>query len=277
MSVQAAEIVNPGLVEALLAQDPSAILFELAGVRLLLPAAPVGQDAAALRHGQSAGGRPLLWAFTDAEALAAWDRHPAESAVALAASDLGELDNGSATVLALNAAGPGAFLMGPEALSGADVSRVSKVRRAAAAQLVALEGRHELRAAAREAHRRGIAAVASGRYTDAAGELERAIEACNALGDRLHGASAALDLAPCLARAGALSAALGAWERAAEVLTVFGEIDLALGGLLDAAEVAARSRRTEDAARLSVAALELCAGPVVGERIVTLWRSLDAD
>ena len=65
-------------------------------------------------------------------------------------------------------------------------------------------------------------------------EFERSLEACGRLGDRLHGAAAALELATCLQRSGERERARVVFRHAGEVLSAIGESDLAINALLAA-------------------------------------------
>ncbi len=109
----ATAVANPMLVRALLAGPESAVLAELASATLLVPVAPVGGGDGLVRRGRTLGGRALVWAFTDEEAVRAWDRHPAHAIAPLPSSELSGLE----AVVAVNAAGPGACLVEPASLA----------------------------------------------------------------------------------------------------------------------------------------------------------------
>ena len=271
---QSTLVTNPELVNALLTGDPAAVESELERATLLLPAAILHDGHPVTRTGRTIAGRPLLWGFTDLEALRAWDREPATTAVALEASALAAAAGGDGPVVALNPAGPGALLMGARAPAAIDASDGSQVRPDSNA-LVDPEVRLKVRQRANQSHERGRSAAAAGELTAACAELERALGACSELGDRLHGAAATLELARCRARLDQVALALELWEAAAQVLSAIGEADLALTALLDAAEAAATAGLDAEAERLSVDALELCAGPELADRFVSIWARLD--
>ncbi len=267
----ASTVCNPELVAALLAEDPVAVAAELAAATLLIPASRLGDGQAVVRSGRTGTGATLLWAFTDLDALAAWDRRPAEHAVVLDWPALCGPDPARDAVVALNAAGPGAFLVDGHAPQPAGNGRV---RPAGANDLVGVDARRPVRALASEAHDLGRRAASAGDLEGACAQLERSVEFCGRLGDRLHGAAAALELARARDRAGSVDLALTTWKRAAETLTMLGEEDLAIGALLDAADAALAGGAPADAERLSASALELCAGEEVGDRLLSLWGRL---
>jgi hypothetical protein len=247
MSVVAPEISNPELVAALLAEDPAAIRAALPSARLLVPRVDAGDGRTLINFGRDAQGRRLLWAFTDLEALRAWDRHPAGEAVAFELEPLAELVPAGAGVMMLNAAGPGACGVGGEVLpaliagtgaNGSDPSGNGAGSGAGSTELVAPEARRPIRTIATRAHDRGRRAAAAGMFADARAEFERAIEACSRLGDRLHGAATAIELAACQARDGEPAQALRIWSGAGEALADLGECDLAAAALLDAVRIA---------------------------------------
>lgn len=269
-----APVNNPELVTALLSGDPVRIGQTLATSMLLLPASPLADGRAIAQSGHDGAGRRLQWAFTDTEALAAFDRRPVTTAVAVSGHELGRVPE----IIALNPAGPGATLIlagRPEphrplspAPNGGSVHSAQGV-------LASPTARAELRMEAREAHEDGRAALAADHPVDAAGHFERALAACGRLGDRLHGSATAIELAACQAGVGELQLALVLWERGADVLARFGETDLALEALLTAAEAAAGADQLDDADRLAASALELCAGPAAADRLAALWRAID--
>ena len=275
MSTVAPEVAvsNPALVEALLAGDPGAVARELPAATLLVGASMATPGApAVLRSGTTGEQRPLLWAFTDPEALRAWDRHPAEFAVALSGADLLAGQEGRGPVIAINAAGPGAFVLDT---AGAVRGGAHGSARALRAELAAEAARHAVRVQAGHAHDRGRQALAAGNPAEAAVLFEQAMDACGELGDRLHGAAAAVELAACRARLGAAGEAVALWERAADLLALFGEPDLALAALVTAAETADEAGLAAEAHRMSAAAVRLCAGRDLGDRLVALWGRVD--
>lgn len=276
MSTAVQAVTNPELVSALLAGDPARIHAELERATLLVPASSADDGVGIILRGRSQGGRMLTWAFTDREALLAWDRRPPDGVVALAPDALARhAEGGDGSVIALNAAGPGAFLVGVEALQAtlSDGAR-GDTAQAEPGSYVDLEARREARGRIRQALERSRSARADGRLQDVRRELTAAVAACGEIGDRLHGSAAALDLAACLARIGDTGPALETWERAADVLTLFGEPDLAATALLEASEAAVEAGADADAERLGVAALELCVGPEFTDRLVAVWGRL---
>lgn len=232
-------------------------------MRLLVAASPLPDGRALVRTGATVSRRPLVWAFTDEEALAAWDRRPAEAVIELEHTELPALSNEANLLVALNAAGPGACLVETGAPPSPD------------GELTTPEQRGAIRRRAREADELGRRALAAGSLEEARLQFERAVAACGEIGDRLHGAAASLELARTLAQTDALESALPLWERAAEVFALFGEADLALLGLLEAAEAAAANGLLADAERLSVGALTLATGDELADRLVAVWRSVD--
>lgn len=262
-------LANPALVRALLSEHPDQVSAALDGSTLLVPAVSAGAGHTALHTRIAAGGRRVLCAFTDLEALSAWDRHPAGEAAAVAATALRELAPG--TALILNPAGPGAHLLSGEPLDGNRLTVAPDDR----AQLVAPAGRRSSRSQAAHAHRRARRSAAGGWLSEACDELRVAIRACHDLGDRLHGGAAELELAGWLARLGSIGGALDSWRRAAETLALLGETDLALAGLLDAAEAAAAAGRSDEAETFSITALDVVAGADVSDRLLSVWRTLD--
>lgn len=266
---------DPGLVGALLAGDPPAVRAALAGATLLLPAAPVAEGQAIPLSGRGTTGRPLVWAFTDIEALGAWDRRRPEAVIELGLSGLAGSSEAPDTIIALNAAGPGAFLVETEALPVASGDTPAPMSLEERNSLIDPKARSPIRRRARDAHEQGRRAVGAGADAEARAYFERAIAASGELGDRLHGAASGLELGKCLARMGTVDAALAALERAAEVLAAFGDGDLAIAALLDAALLAREQRLSDDAERLSVLALELAAGSDFADRLVSVWRRLD--
>jgi hypothetical protein len=157
---------------------------------LLVPADRAQDGTLVPRTGTGPDGRPLLWAFTDLEALTAWDHAPAEAALAVAGSDL----VASAAPVLLNPAGSGP----------------APVRRAA-----------------RERFDAGLAAAADGDLTTAIELLQEALDACGELGDRLHGADVARALARCHDERGDEAHARRLREQSADVFDTLGEGELA--------------------------------------------------
>lgn len=263
------EITNPGLVASLLDRDTAAVQARLADATLLAAASSAGaSDTAVIRTGRGSAGRALVWAFTDAEALAAWDRHPADHAAVIGGAALSSLR----AIVALNAAGPGCMVLDG---SPAAESRAADGREPATPDLADAAARRPLRKLAGEAHDLGRRAAAAGQLEEACGQLERSVEVCKQLGDELHGAAASLELAAARERSGSVGLALPIWEIAAQTLARLGEGDLALAALLDAAESALAAGLPEDAERLGLAAIELCAGSEAGDRLVSIWGRLN--
>ena len=189
----------------------------LAPGHVLLAADPDEAGAGAIvRTGRSASGRPMVWAFTDEEALAHWDRAPAPLAVIVEVTELLGADDPPTVVL--NAAGPAAAIL--ERAQDAPSPSGS----GAPSPLPEPGARAELRERARSEHARGREAADP---AAAAGHLFAALDACRALGDRLHAAVAARDLADVLSAAGAASDAAELRTLAAETFLDLGEGDLA--------------------------------------------------
>jgi hypothetical protein len=283
---------NTELVAALLDGDAAAIEAALGRARLLVCAEKLPGGAAVLRRGFAGGARRVLWAFTDAEAVAAWDRHPAPACAMLEAAALRRASVIAEADVVLNAAGPGTHVIcsSPPADDGSALAPPTAAPTAVRSpgndagspvhlgsplhlELADPAARAPLRAIAREAHERARAAVAAGDAVRARTQLERAIGACARLGDHLHGAAATLELAR---QTDELAPALARWEQAADTLASLGEADLAIEALLDAAEVAGRAERAEEAERLSVRALALAAGERVCARLIGVWGGLVA-
>jgi hypothetical protein len=227
-----------------------------------------GEAMIQIRRGPS--GRRLVCAFTDLEALQAWDRYPSDRAVALDAAVVADLVPGG--IVALNPAGPGALVLdGPVlAADGGDATEAG----AATSQLTDPEQRAPLRRRANQFHELARRTAQAGDLGAACEQLQPAIAACDELGDRLHGAAASLELASWRARSGSTRLAMTGWRDAAATLAALGELDLALDALLDAAEVASRAGLAADAEALSVTALELAAGSDFSDRLIGVWRSL---
>jgi hypothetical protein len=277
MSVQLADVANPLLVQALLDRDPAAVEHALRGATLLVPASEHREGEVVVETRRAAGAGALVCAFTDVEALAAWDRDPVGTAVALDAVTVGELVP-EATV-ALNPAGPGAHLVDGEALvasgfaSGRNGGAPAAIR--APSELADPSVRRALRERANLAHELARHHAEAGELDRACDQMQPVLDACTELGDRLHGAAAALELARWRADAGRIQLALAGWREAAETMALLGELDLALDALLGAAEAAAEADLTSQAEALSIASLDLAAGSEVADRLITLWRRID--
>jgi tetratricopeptide (TPR) repeat protein len=273
MTVTAPLLTNSSLVQALLAGDPDAIAASLADARLLIPACAAAEDQLMLAYGRCGDGRRLVWAFTDLEALQAWDRRPADAYSVIGAAGLTSLLPGGIGAIAINAAGPGGQVIDASVLSPGSVVTVSRpaaVHDDADAH-VDSQARSPLRRRAREAHARGRAAAVAGRREEACAHFRRALEVCTTLGDRLHGAATALELAGCQAEVESPRIAVATASEAGEVLALFGELDLATGALLEAAELAADARLDREARLLATRLLELLAGPGTAARLAALW------
>ncbi|HEY2771971.1 MAG TPA: SseB family protein [Solirubrobacteraceae bacterium] len=277
MSVELAEVVNPRLVQALLRRDPAGLREALPSATLLVPALAHRDGEIVVQTRRGPRGRTLVCAFTDLEALRAWDRHPANAAVALDCAAVAELV--PEATIALNPAGPGAHLLDAEALTAWSGASNGNGHRTEAPGTVALGDpgrRRALREQANHAHELARRTAASGDLSAACEQLQPAIQACAELGDQLHGAAAALELARWRAGTGSIRLALAGWQEAAGTTAALGEIDLALDALLDAAELAADNGLTAEAETLSVTALDLAAGSDFSDRLISLWRTLHA-
>ena len=277
MSDQLADVANPRLVEALLHRDPAGIEHALRGATLLVPASEHREGEVVVETRRTAGAGALVCAFTDLEALAAWDRDPTGAAVALDAATVGELV--PEAMIALNPAGPGAHIVDGEAFvasgfaSGHNGGPPSSP--GGPSELADPRARRAVRERVNLAHELARHHADAGELDRACDEMQPALAACAELGDRLHGAAAALELARWRAGSGRVQLALAGWRDAAETMALLGELDLALGALLDAAEAAAAAELTTQAETLSIAALDLAAGSEFTDRLVTLWRRLD--
>ena len=280
MSATVPAVDNSPLVQAMLDGDLAGIQELLGGRTLLVPACetPGGEVAIEVRRGAS--GRKLMFAFTDFEALAAWDRNPPGNAVALDAAAVAALNPDA--MIALNPAGPGAHLLDARILTGAGAaaadattssdSRADSDHHSPAA--VDPQSRRALRLRANQFHQLARHTAATGDYAAACEQLRPALDACDELDDRLHGAAAELELARWRAKSGSTRLALGGWREAAETLAALGELDLALDALMDAARAAADEGLSADAERLSIAALDLAAGSEFSDRLVAIWRTI---
>jgi hypothetical protein len=268
-------IANPPLVAAMLAADDAAVAQTLPHATLVLPAAGTAGEGAVLTPSRGPGGSRLQPAFTDVEALKSWDRHPAPAAIAIPVSQLGALVSPGSAALLLNPAGPGTYLVGGDALRR-PFPDTTLHPNGATNVLVDPAGRRQLRTEARSAHDAGCAARAAGRLQVAVQELSRGLDACTQLGDRLHGAATAVELAQCRLQSGAAADALELFAAAGETFALLGEMDLAVSALLDGAQAALSGADPdpERAEQLSVLALNLVAGTDVSDRIVSLWKRL---
>jgi hypothetical protein len=274
MSPELADVANPRLVQALLHQDPAAVRAALPGATLLVPATVHDDGEIVVETRRGAGGARLVCAFTDLEALKAWDREPVNAAVVLAAPAVAELvPEGT---VAVNAAGPGAHLLDGLTLTAPGVEPDGDGHPAPGNALAEPGNRRRLRDEANHAHELARRTAEAGDFSAARDQIEPALRACSELGDRLHGAAAAIELARWRARMGSTKLALTGWREAAETMAAFGEVDLALDALLDAAETAADAGLATQAEALSVTALDLAAGSDFSDRLITLWKKLDA-
>jgi SseB protein N-terminal domain len=277
MSAVLENVANPGLVQALLHGDGSEVQNTLAGSTLLVPASENGDGETSIQIRRGAAGRRLVCAFTDLEALQAWDRSPADAAVALDAAAVAGLVTGG--MVALNPAGPGALVLDGDGDGDGDrpalaAPRDDTVRDRATLRLTDPEQRTQLRRQANQFHELARRTAEAGDLDAACEQLQPAISACEELGDRLHGAAAALELASWRARSGSTRLALTGWREAAATMAALGELDLAVDALLDAAQTAARAGLAADAEALSVTALDLVAGSDFSDRLIGVWRML---
>jgi hypothetical protein len=270
MTVAPPEVTNPDLVEALATGDPSRIRASLAGARFLVPAMAAGHDRWGISVTLGARRERIAWAFTDGEALAAWDRHPAQGAVVLDAEGLTScLGEPGSAVVVLNAAGPAAYLVVADQLlpGGEPASAAEAVTPAARSGLGPLSEREGLRQQVNGSQHAALSCTESGDDIGALAHLGRASELCSVLGDRLHGAALLKELADCEERLGHP----GSWrtaETAGWVFSSLGELDLGLECLVVASERARASGLPDEAARLVGAALVAATGPVLGVRLV---------
>jgi len=272
MSATLESVTNPGLVRALIDEDLGEVQAGLARATLLVPATQIRDGETVIQIRRGAAGRPLVCAFTDLEALQAWDRNPPETAVALDAASIGDLVVGG--MVALNPAGPGALVLdGPAA--GAPRA-AAPGHEGTTSQLVDPDQRAQLRRHANQFHELARRTAESGDLGAACEQLQPAISLCDELGDRLHGAAAAIELATWRAGSGSTRLALTGWREAAATMATLGEIDLALDALLDAAQAAARAGLGDDAEALSITALDLVAGSDFSERLIGVWRMLSS-
>jgi hypothetical protein len=270
MSATLQNVANPRLVGALVHGDGVALQTTLADATLLVPAFENREGEPVIQIRRAAAGRRLVCAFTDLEALQAWDRNPPDRAVALDAPDVADLVGDG--MVALNPAGPGALVVDGFALAGdpagADTTALPTSHFAEPAQ------RQKLRRQANQFHELARRTADAGDLEAACEQVRSTISSCDELGDRLHGAAAGLELAAWRARSGSTRLALADWREAAATLAALGELDLALDALLDAAQTAARAGLTGDAEALCIKALDLAAGSDFSDRLISVWRSL---
>lgn len=271
MSATLTAVTNPRLVQALLRTDASQVKGALAGSTLLVPASENhdGETVIQIRRGPS--GRRLVCAFTDLEALQAWDRNPPGQGVALDAPAVADLVGDG--IVALNPAGPGALAVDAMTIAASAGHEQVTAPNAAQSPLTDPEQRAPLRRQANQFHELARRAAQAGDLGAACEQLQPAIAACDELGDRLHGAAASLELASWRARSGSPRLAMTGWREAAATMAALGELDLALDALLDASQVAARAGFAADAEALSITALELAAGSDFSDRLIGVWRS----
>jgi len=270
MSATLETVTNAGLVRALINAEADEVQARLAEATLLVPAARNRDGETVIHIRRGVAGRQLICAFTDLEALQAWDRNPAQTAVGLDASSVASLVADG--FIALNPAGPGALVLdGPAVVAG---QSDTIAQRAETSQLADPAHRTQLRRHANQFHELARRTAEAGDLGAACEQLQPAIGLCDELGDRLHGAAAAIELASWRARSGSTRLALSGWREAAMTMAALGEIDLALDALLDAAQAAARAGLAADAEALSIAALDVAAGSDFSERLIGVWRSL---
>jgi type III secretion system (T3SS) SseB-like protein len=278
MSATFETVSNPALVRALLHGDGDQLQAGLAGATLLVPASENRDGEPVIQIRRGAAGRRLICAFTDLEALQAWDRNPTGAAAVLDASEVAGLLQDAMVVL--NPAGPGAHVLDGDVLADAYGSAASDEPTPTTNGDLQANGltdparRRPLRVHANQFHELARRTAEAGDLVAACEQLQPAISACDELGDRLHGAAAALELASWRAKSGSTRLALTGWREAATTMAALGELDLALDALLDAAQTAARAGLTADAEALSVTALDLAAGSDFSDRLIGVWRML---
>jgi hypothetical protein len=270
-----------GFVTALCAQDPDRVAELLPRVDLLVPARRVTPTETVLACGTGARQERIFWAFTDAEALGAWDRHSWPEAATVASVELartaGSDDVGAPenAVIVINAAGPAATIFRPAQVSGRlPLAATSEGGQAFDPGLADPAARSPWRAAAGREHGRGRSAVAGGDDRTASAAFTDAAQVCGAIGDRLHGAAVTMELAACQQRLALIDEAVGLLVASAEVLASIGELDLGTAGLVDAAALAADAGQAEVASRLAEAALTAVAGPELARGLSRLWTRL---
>jgi SseB protein N-terminal domain len=264
-------VENPDLVEAMASADLEQVDALIDQAEFLVPATPAGSDRWAITVSLGAMRERISWAFTDAEALAAWDRHPSPHAIVLSAATLARCygsSGGSVGVVVVNAAGPAGHLVAADRLLAVRGSHhaAGEAGPRAAAGLARTAARVPLRRRASGEHRAALLSSADGNDVVALAHLGRAAEACLELGDRLHGAAVLREVAHCSARLGQPESWRSA-ESAGWLFASLGELDLALESLLEAAEQAGGSNRPQEANRLVRAALTTAAGPEAGKRL----------
>jgi hypothetical protein len=276
-----AAAVGNGLASALCAQDREALAELLPRTELLVPARRVTSAETVLASGTGTRQTRIFWAFTDPEALGAWDRNPWPGAATVASAELARMagsdeDDGPQTaVIVINAAGPAATILGPAQVSG----RVPLVSTPGHRQpldpvLADPAGRSPWRAAGQREHERGRSAAAEGDDRTAAAAFTEAARVFGAIGDRLHGAAVTMELATCHQRLGLLDEAVALLVASADVLASIGELDLGTTGLVDAAALAVDAGQPELASRLATGALTALAGPALALRLGQPWTRL---
>jgi hypothetical protein len=177
-------------------------------------------------------------------------------------------------MVALNPAGPGALVLDGDGPAVVAPRSDDAVPDGATSRLTDPEQRAQLRRQVNQFHELARRTADAGDLDAACEQLQRAISDCEELGDRLHGAAAALELASWRARSGSTRLALSGWREAATTMAALGELDLAVDALLDAAQTAARAGLAADAEALSVTALDLVAGSDFSDRLIGVWRTL---
>jgi hypothetical protein len=278
MSAALQTVCNPGLVRALLNGDGSEVRAGLAGATLLVPAFENRDGETVIQIRRGAAGRRLICAFTDLEALEAWDRDPPGAAAVLDVPEIAGLVPDA--IVVLNPAGPGAHVLDGDVLADAHGSTASDEPAPSpnddlqANDLTDPARRRPLRVHANQFHELARRTADAGDMAAACEQLQPAISACDELGDRLHGAAASLELASWRARSGSTRLALAGWREAGATMAALGELDLALDALLDAAQTAARAGLAADAEALSITALDLAAGTDFSDRLIGVWKML---
>jgi hypothetical protein len=271
VSEPALVIENPELVEAMASADLDRVDALIGRAAFLVPATRAGVDQWAVTLSLGGMRERITWAFTDAEALAAWDRHPSPDAIVLSAEALARCYGGggrSVDVVVVNAAGPAGYLVVADRLRAVRSLEhdAGEAGPRAAAGLAPIGARAPLRRRASGEHRAALQSSADGDDVVALTHLGLAGAACLELGDRLHGAAVLREIANCSARLGQPESWRSA-ESAGWVFASLGELDLALESLLEAAEQAGGSNLPNEANRLVRAALTTAAGSEVGKRL----------
>jgi hypothetical protein len=270
MSAALENVANPRLVRALVHGDGVALQATLTDATLLVPASENREGEPVIQIRRAAAGRRLVCAFTDLEALQAWDRNPPNRAVALDAPAVVDLVGDG--MVALNPAGPGALVVDGFALAGDPAFATGAD--AATSHFTEPAERQKLRRQANQFHVLARRTADAGDFEAACEQVKSTISSCDELGDRLHGAAAGLELAAWRAKSGSTRLALADWRESAATLAALGELDLALDALLDAAQTAARAGLPADAEALSIKALDLAAGSDFSDRLIGVWRML---